>query len=387
MTANLPATTPQDAEPADIAEALLRYSAAESPSPTPGYSSRQVAQVLFVAALVLAAFESEGLVRWAQRMDVGRVQGLWLKVLVPAHAALDEVGATWPRRRVSSAGVHWSQALGARRDEVLSQGWSPTPEDLETLEAEVEFAPLPEAPGRDEASPRRSLNRTVLLLGDSLMAGALSSALSSSLTRNLNYSVVVSSQVATGLGRPDVFDWLQVVPSLLEREAPTLVICSLGANDTTDLRQGQRRLNFGESAWHRLYRYMVESLMRALVSRGARVLWLGLPPMRSERFASRVLVLNEVFADVAQRVDGVDFLDLDMLVSGPDRQYATFGRDGDGVLTRMRLDDGVHYAPAGARRISRWVVDWARESVRAAQTISERPGPELRPPNEVPSSP
>ena len=41
-----------------------------------------------------------------------------------------------------------------------------------------------------------------------------------------------------------------------------------------------------------------------------------------------------------------------------------FVRGEDGRLVRFRLDDGVHYSPAGARAITRWVVDWIYERYR-----------------------
>ena len=111
----------------------------------------------------------------------------------------------------------------------------------------------------------------------------------------------------------------------------------------------------------RVYLKRVVSLMRALAAQGSRVLWLGLPPMRDGRLQRRAKVLNRVFAEAADQVPRVEYLEVGMLLSGPDGDFATFGKQGDARRVRLRLDDGVHYSSAGARAIARWVVDWARE--------------------------
>ena len=56
-----------------------------------------------------------------------------------------------------------------------------------------------------------------------------------------------------------------------------------------------------------------------------------------------------------------EVLELDVLVTGADGEYATFVQGVDGKLARYRLDDGVHLAPAGARVVASWIADWVRE--------------------------
>jgi hypothetical protein len=82
--------------------------------------------------------------------------------------------------------------------------------------------------------------------------------------------------------------------------------------------------------------------------------------MRNAAFSEKARHLNSIFAQAAREVAGVEYLDVEMLV-GRDGEYVTFIRNSEGRFVRVRMEDGVHYAPAGAKLISRWLVDWIHE--------------------------
>src|SRR5262249_39821872 len=214
--------------------------------------------------------------------------------------------------------------------------------------------------GAELVSPEPGAVPTVLLMGESMIAGSLGGAIATRLTRDPRPGVVRAFQTATGLGRSDLFDWMKVVPPLLEREKPQYVVCSIGANDATNILDGERLLAFGRAGWRKAYSERVLTMMRLLAGENSKVLWLGLPPMREPSFSERARYLNHIFAEAAKEVPRVEYLDLDMLVSGPGGEYATFIRS-EGRFVRVRMDDGIHYSPPGAKAIARWVVDWIYE--------------------------
>jgi len=337
------------------------------------YRLREVSVVLVAFAVSIVALESEGLLAWAQRMEVGPVQSGWLAVLGPTHAAMDRLKLTWPGQRLAAVGDRIRGEVGAAEDPLLAQGWA-LPEELPELPTPLpepaQSTPEPgpeEGPAEPEPAPARELRPeqvSVLLLGDSMIAGSLGSAISRSLARDKRLRVVEAFQTATGLSRPEVFDWLKVIPLLLARERPQLIICSFGANDATNIRDGDTQLDFAEPGWRSAYAARVTALMRIFTASGARVLWLGLPQMREARFSEHAAYLNGIFAQSARKVPGVDFLELRMLVSGPGGEYATYVMGPQRRLVRYRMDDGVHYSPAGAKAITRWVVDWIYERFR-----------------------
>ncbi|MFZ5442020.1 MAG: DUF459 domain-containing protein [Myxococcota bacterium] len=312
----------------------------------------RTALLLAVAALVALVLDTEGLLGWARRVESATGRHVALAVLEPLHDGLARVGLTAPRRW-AAGGRDALERLVGTNDPLLARGW-------------VEEAQAPVRRPNVIVAPTTTLLVTapptggVLLLGDSMMAGSLGSTLERSLSRT-GLHVTRAAQLGTGLARPDLYDWMRVVPSLLERDQPRFVIVSLGANDATTLREGDEDIEYGEPRWREVYQARVEVLMRTLAASQARVLWLSLPPMRERRLSARAASLNGLFAATARRVPRVELLELDVLVGDRERQYATFVQGKDGRLVRYRLDDGVHLAPAGAQAVARWVGEWLAE--------------------------
>lgn len=338
-----------------------------------GYRLGEVARVLAVAAALALALDTRGLLTWAQRLEVSPVQSLALALLRPLHGAAERVGLAAPRAGLEAVRARLARATGDVEDPLLAGGWTPAaPPAPAPPAAPSAQAPAPEAPPLPvPAPPAEDLEfgfgdgrAPVLLLGDSMMAGALSAEVTRALERDARVRVVQATQTATGLSRPDVFDWMKVVPPLLARERPRFVVVSLGANDAAAMREGEAQLDFGSPTWRRAYVRRVAAMMSALAGPERRVLWLGLPPMRDRVFSARAATLNRLFAQAARQVPSVDFLEVDMLVSSREGRFETFLRGADGRLVRYRLEDGVHLTPSGARPIARWIVDWLDEQLR-----------------------
>jgi uncharacterized protein len=389
---NVSTQSPPADEGAPDLESALRGASLPPPAPSPAgaspkrppgertYSLFEATRLLAVFALSVVLFDSQGLVTWAQRIEVGPGQQAALAVLRPINDALEAVGLTVPRRALLEADEVMTGALGTGEDPLLANGWAdPTtapakrpaleeaPADLELLdlvlapsEDDKAAAPAPEPQVPAAAMPANGAV-TVLLVGDSMIAGSLGTELNKQLQKNDKLRVVSAFQTATGLSRPDVYDWMKVIGPLLERERPGLVIASFGANDATNILEGEQTLEFGTKAWKRAYARRVVAMMRALAGEQTRVLWLGLPPMRDERFAKKAAALNQLFSRTARRTPRVEFLELEAVLGQGGGEYATFVRGADGRISRFRLDDGVHYSPAGARAVARWGVDWAKE--------------------------
>ncbi len=454
--------TPAAAPEPGIAGAVLQFASAGEALPARRlYRTREVSVVLGVFASAMLALDSEGLVTWANRMEVGSGQSAWLAALVPWGRACDAVRLSTPRAALVAGGDRLARALGGGEDPLFAMGWGsrdavpapasrrdlPRPEprfpgsrgapvghvsagasdesnlaaataadaDADVIVATVAAAggnatvTPPEAVAASDADAVSARTRpsagaaesasaanaadaakagsaaanapvdgaepavrptTLLLVGDSLLAGGLSAAITRALARDLRFRVVPAVQAATGLSRPDVFDWMKVVTPLIEREKPAFVVCSFGANDTQSIRQGDELLEFGQADWRAAYRERVLSMMRALSANGARVLWLGLPPMRDRRYSEHARELDRVFLTSSRAVTGVEYLELGMLVSGTDGDFATFAQTRDGHFVKLRMDDGVHYSAAGSGAIARWVVDWVYE--RYARTRAAR---------------
>ena len=360
--------------------AALQHLAETAPAPPRRHRPREVGVMLVAFSCCALLLESEALLTWVQRFEANDAQARARTALTALSAAAEAVGLTAPRRALLRLGGELAAAVGLGREDpwgrveqLAAVVEAPALEEHEAPEAPLPAIPEPEPSAGPKEPMKGDTLATVLLTGDSLIAGGLATTLSRTLARRGDLRAVHAFRIGTGLANPDLFDWAAEVPALVAREDPQLVICSLGANDGVALREGERVLAFGDNEWSSVYRQRVVGLMRALAAHGARVLWLGLPPMRDKRLAARAKVLNRIFAQAADQVPRVEYLEVGMLFSDPDGGFATYVKQGDGRRARLRLDDGVHYSPAGARAIARWVMDWVRE--RFPQTRPPAPSP------------
>ncbi len=162
----------------------------------------------------------------------------------------------------------------------------------------------------------------------------------------------VDGRVATGLTRPDVFNWFDEIRSRLRSTRARVVVLSFGGNDTnsymTGVPDGVSIGSFGEPTWTREYRRRVAALFDLVARAGAHAIWIGLPQVRDEALTRKFDVLNAaVAAEASERPRSVTFVDTYLRFAGDDGRYAEYlPRPGGGQL-KVRADDGVHFEPAG----------------------------------------
>ncbi len=162
----------------------------------------------------------------------------------------------------------------------------------------------------------------------------------------------VEGRVATGLTRPDVFNWFRHVDEEVKaQEIDTVVFCFGGNDDSgamTGLPEGMSLDDFGEPRWTKEYRRRVGGLMDTANQAGAFVVWLGLPITKNGGQSRRWNVINEAIrAEAGERPGRAAYVDMYGLLS-EDGAYAPYLPDDDGRLVKVRADDGVHLERAGA---------------------------------------
>ena len=116
--------------------------------------------------------------------------------------------------------------------------------------------------------------------------------------------------------------------------------------------------------------------------KGATVIWMGLPIMRSEKYSADLLAFNDIYRARAQAA-GVPFIDVWEAFTGDDGRYVVNGPDVGGEIVRLRTQDGVHFTRAGARKLG-FFADKELQKVVAA--IQSKSAPVIAP-LPVPSQP
>ena len=152
---------------------------------------------------------------------------------------------------------------------------------------------------------------------------------------------------ATGLSRPDFFDWSQHLAGVLTESVPDVIVVLFGANDFQNVEyEGEILDRFGDE-WLELYRQRVDLIMTLLSQPDTQTVWVGQPPVRGSRLSGGLARMNEVYEEVAAEHPQVTFVDTWALFSDERGSYAD---EIDGV--RLRREDGVHLTIAGGDRLA-----------------------------------
>jgi hypothetical protein len=170
----------------------------------------------------------------------------------------------------------------------------------------------------------------------------------------------VDGRVATGLTRPDVFNWFRHVDEQVRKEQIDTVVFGFGGNDDsgsmTGLPDGVELDGFGKPKWTKEYRRRVGGLMDTANQAGAFVVWLGLPITKDGAQSRRWKVINRAALAEAERRPGtVAYVDMYGLLAD-DGTYAPYLPSENGQLEKVRADDGVHLERAGGDIVARQVV-------------------------------
>lgn len=210
----------------------------------------------------------------------------------------------------------------------------------------------------------------MLVIGDSL-ATDLGWALQSA---DAPLAVTIDTRPATGLARPDYFDWDAQLAADLEHDRPELVVVMLGGNDAQGFLMDGRPVLFDTPEWRATYAARVRGLMMIPARTGAATLWVGLPIMRDPFFSDQMRVLNAICAGEAARL-GVGYLESWRLFADAQGRYAPFLPDPGGTLQPMRQADGIHLSMAGATRLADAVLSATARDGDAESVAPERVGP------------
>ncbi len=210
-------------------------------------------------------------------------------------------------------------------------------------------------------------------------------------SENVIQSVVpaVDGQVATGLARPEVFNWPEHLKSETARLDPDVVVLTLGSNDDQALTNapGGATINQGDAeAWVAEYRRRVGGLMDQIVGEGRTLVLVGIPIVRDAGRNAEYNTINTIFEQEAEkRDDRVLFVDTYPLFRDGDGNYADYLPNDAGDLVRYREGDGIHLTRAGGDLVARTIfgaiadnfdlTSWKRTTTTAASTTTTTPLP------------
>ena len=370
------------------------------------YTWQEAAVVMITFAVCGVLFDSSGLLTWANRLNIGRAQALWQRVLTPVDRQLSRVHLNRPREMLLATSDRWSARWAGSAEDAVQLAETEPPQPTASpapLTGEIDGPlgrlRLPDA-ARDEVElpglegdapstqPSGPTEVTVLLVGDSMMQVGLAPGIAAAFAHDPHVRVLRETHVGTGLSRPDVYDWPGALAPTLHKQKPRFVVATFGGNDAQDIRLEGRLIPFGTERWDATYVARVRDFLTELTRDGAEVLWVGLPPMRAEDFNERVGKLNDLVVQASKGMPRVEFLDATPLVTGDDRAFATYLPAPGGGLVQVRQEDGIHLSTAGGARVAAGAVSWisgkALSAAGAAMQDATSPAAPARPSDPPP---
>jgi hypothetical protein len=162
--------------------------------------------------------------------------------------------------------------------------------------------------------------------------------------------------VATGLARPEVFNWPEHMAQVAAASNPAVYVLTIGSNDDQTLTGDGGGEPFGTQAWQDEYRRRVGGMMDQMTGDGKHVLfWIGIPITRNvARSQDHYQLMNDIYrTEAAKRPGKVVFVDIYDMFRAPDGGYADYLGIG-GV--QVRTPDGLHFTRAGGDMIADRVV-------------------------------
>ena len=197
------------------------------------------------------------------------------------------------------------------------------------------------------------VDRTVLVLGDSLAATGFGSLLEKSLDGHEHIVAHRKAKSSTGLSRPDFFDWFSEGVAAVKKTKPDLVLVIIGGNDGQDIvgkKKSDTRVGWNSEGWSGAYTARTKDFIDALLREGAgKVVVLGLPKTETTNFEKKLEIIRKAQQDaVAQVGEKAIYVDTTPLLAdeqGNLRKQVSVGRHTD----KLHAADGIHFTMTGSQ--------------------------------------
>ncbi len=228
----------------------------------------------------------------------------------------------------------------------------PEPAPVAVVDAPPEpaVAPAEPTPEPEPAVVAPVTPSKVLILGDSLAATGFGALLEKKLDAHPHIECFRKAKSATGLARPDFYDWQSEAKKQIEARQPDLVVVIMGGNDGQDLqpKSGKgKRVAWKSDDWNAAYKGRVEEFLKDLGER--KVLWLGLPKSELGSFETKLTTIRQVQSEaVATLGASGKYVETTPMLSdeqGELLEKATVGRHKNQTL---REEAGIHFTMAGS---------------------------------------
>lgn len=225
--------------------------------------------------------------------------------------------------------------------------------------AEAARVAVPVAPAQPAVPP----TTFVAVIGDSI-ADALAGGLAEAFADAPELAIARTVKANAGLVRTDYFDFADAARKAASGQI-TYAVIDVGVNDRQpflDMRDAPPL----SDRWRQRYVARIDAVLAPFRERKIPVYWVGLAPSESVRASSDHIALNALAKERVEAAGGV-YVDVWEGFVDDAGDYAAVGPQLDGQTARLRLDDGVHFSKAGARKLAHYVEQEIRHVFKPKQ--------------------
>lgn len=203
------------------------------------------------------------------------------------------------------------------------------------------------------------------VIGDFLAAG-LATALPEALDETVSVEIARETRNASGLARPDDYNWSARIDSILREQTVHIAIIMLGTNDRRRIRTARGFEDFGTEAWAEAYRLRVDSIIEKLTKAKVAVYWMGLPIVADEGARAEYEQINSI---IRERVylGGVKYIDTWNGFADQFGNYSAYGPSVEGVTKRLRDNNGIGFTAEGNRKLAEFASSVVKRDLAAAR--------------------
>jgi hypothetical protein len=208
----------------------------------------------------------------------------------------------------------------------------------------------PGTPGGAAVQPTFFIN----VVGDSL-ASLTAGGLTDAFADKPEIAVLDKSHDASGLVRADYFDWPKAAHDLATgKDHIDFVVVMVGINDLQAMRDGADNVDPLTDRWKSAYAARIDAVLAPFQAAHIPIAWVGMPPMRTDRFNADIVKLNEIDRAEVEK-DGVKYIDIWDAFADQNGQYDASGPNVDGQIVKLRGPDGIHLTKAGGRKVAHFL--------------------------------
>ena len=209
----------------------------------------------------------------------------------------------------------------------------------------------------------------VLLVGDSFMEDITLAIMRNYYNKDPNVQFISVAKHSTGLCINTNWNWPKKLEEFMQKHNPDVVLFFMGANDLTNIFDGERRYSFTSAEWKKRYVEIAESMIDAAHKGNAVPIWIGLPIM-SEVYAKWVPLISELQHKACTNRNTV-YVDTVPTLADENGQYQVFMKTPVGAMVRIRKADKYHVEYAGNLMIIEQVVPSIKKSILEKEKVYE----------------